>query len=204
MRKAVLTTFQAAKYSGVSPYTVRNWVVSGKLPAYATPGGHRRIRLEELDAFLQARGMRAPRELTGATRRILIADARGEGLASLKRFVDGLSDRIEVRAASEGFEVAWALLTFRPDLLLLALDDPGLDGMGILARVRGEPETSATRVVILLSDPTVEAVEAALVAGAMDCLVKPLDLGALETLLAELFPAAVPAPKRRRGRPPRR
>lgn len=202
MRRSVLTTFQAAEYCGVSPYTVRNWVEAGSLAAYATPGGHRRIRREDLDAFLQAHGMPVPKEFAGGARRILIADAPGEGLASLRRFVDGLSERVEVRAVSGGFDAAWALLTFRPQLFLLALDCRGLDGLGIVKRVKGSPETSATRVVVMTGRPTVEVVQAALEAGALDCLVKPLDRTALAALLAEVFPSAVPRPRKRPRRTP--
>jgi FixJ family two-component response regulator len=50
--------------------------------------------------------------------------------------------------------------------------------------------------------PTVEAVQAALGAGALDCLVKPLDRTALATLLAEVFPSAVPKPRKRVRRNP--
>ena len=38
------TTFQVAKFLGVSPPTVVNWVNSGLLVAHRTPGGHRRMR----------------------------------------------------------------------------------------------------------------------------------------------------------------
>ena len=47
-----LTLGQAAKYLGVAQSTIRKWSDGGRLPAFYTPGGHRRFRRGDLDAFL--------------------------------------------------------------------------------------------------------------------------------------------------------
>ena len=52
--KAVFTTFEAAKLCHVSPLSIINWVNAGRLPAFRTPGGHRRIRREDLARFMRA------------------------------------------------------------------------------------------------------------------------------------------------------
>ena len=46
-----LTLGQAAKYLGVAQSTIRKWSDVGRLPAFYTPGGHRRYRLEALQRF---------------------------------------------------------------------------------------------------------------------------------------------------------
>ena len=47
-----LTLGQAATYLGVAQSTVRKWSDGGRLSAFYTPGGHRRFRRADLDAFL--------------------------------------------------------------------------------------------------------------------------------------------------------
>src|SRR4029453_16285180 len=47
-----LTLGQAATYLGVAQSTVRKWSDSGRLPAFYTPGGHRRFPRADLDSFL--------------------------------------------------------------------------------------------------------------------------------------------------------
>ena len=42
---------QAAESFGVSTGSIRNWIRDGRLNAIFTPGGHRRIRKDEFDAF---------------------------------------------------------------------------------------------------------------------------------------------------------
>jgi excisionase family DNA binding protein len=47
-----LTLGQAAKYLGVAQSTIRKWSDQGLVPAFYTPGGHRRYRLRDLEAFV--------------------------------------------------------------------------------------------------------------------------------------------------------
>jgi excisionase family DNA binding protein len=54
---AALTTHQAAGRLGVSLPTVVNWIKQGRLEAYKTPGGHRRIPEEALNQFCEQFGI---------------------------------------------------------------------------------------------------------------------------------------------------
>jgi len=49
--KSVLSTYQVANLCNVHLTTVINWVNEGVLPAYTTPGGHRRIKKEDFLEF---------------------------------------------------------------------------------------------------------------------------------------------------------
>lgn len=49
-----LTPAQVADIFGVSVATVRDWANDGLLPSFRTPGGQRRFRQEDVDAYLEA------------------------------------------------------------------------------------------------------------------------------------------------------
>jgi excisionase family DNA binding protein len=66
-----LTLGQAAKYLGVAQSTIRKWSDQGRVPAFYTPGGHRRYRRADLDKFLESSGP-GGREHVGPT--VLIVD----------------------------------------------------------------------------------------------------------------------------------
>ena len=57
-----LTLGQAAKYLGVAQSTIRKWSDLGRVPAFYTPGGHRRYRRSDLDAFLERSGPGKPKK----------------------------------------------------------------------------------------------------------------------------------------------
>ena len=58
-----LTTGQIAEYCHVTHRAVLNWVESGKLPAYRTPGKHSRVSVEDFVSFLHEYHMPVPAEL---------------------------------------------------------------------------------------------------------------------------------------------
>ena len=60
-----LTLGQAAKYLGMAQSTIRKWSDSGRLPAFYTPGGHRRYRRGDLDSFLESRAAHSPARVDG-------------------------------------------------------------------------------------------------------------------------------------------
>src|SRR6266498_694367 len=51
-----LTLGQAAKFLGVAQSTIRKWSDQGRVPAFYTPGGHRRYKRRDLEAFLERSG----------------------------------------------------------------------------------------------------------------------------------------------------
>src|ERR1041385_9363317 len=66
-----LTLGQAARFLGVAQSTIRKWSDQGRVPAFYTPGGHRRYRRADLDKFLESSGPGA-REHSGPT--VLVVD----------------------------------------------------------------------------------------------------------------------------------
>src|SRR5919198_6374251 len=85
-----LTLGQAAKYLGVAQSTIRKWSDLGRVPAFYTPGGHRRYRRGDLDAFLDrsgpgARGRTGPVVLVvdddAGVRQLVRANLEAEGYA---------------------------------------------------------------------------------------------------------------------------
>jgi len=73
-----------------------------------------------------------------------------------------------------GFELAVA---HRPHLILLDLHLPDVGGEVLLARIRAEPVTAETPVVVVSADAMTENIARVRAAGATDYLTKPFDLG---------------------------
>src|SRR2546422_4046688 len=69
MTGGFLTSHAVAELIGVSPSTVLSWIDKGLLPAFRTPGGHRRGDPRALVGFLRSHQMPGPRTLLPPARR---------------------------------------------------------------------------------------------------------------------------------------
>jgi excisionase family DNA binding protein len=198
--RAVFTTFEAAKLCHVSPLSIINWVNAGRIPAFRTPGGHRRIRREDLARFMRENGIPLPEELRdGSGRsRVLVVDDE----ASIRDiFSESLSQRTnsyEVMTAADGFEAGRLVATFRPDVVLLDLRMPGLDGFQVCRTIKGDSETASTVVIAMTGYHTHETESRIVECGAVRCLSKPIEPSAVAAVIDMVLEQASAAKRRRR------
>jgi len=82
----------------------------------------------------------------------------------------------QVLTASDGQEALAVAAKEQPDLVLLDIMMPNLDGMETCRRLRAQPATRDLRVIILTAYDMRERLEQAITAGADDFLGKPIDL----------------------------
>lgn len=168
-RDAWLTLGQAAKVLGVAQSTVRAWSDAGRLPVFYTPGGHRRFRQDDLDAFLSRNGA-GSRPRNAATVLIVDDDPKLREVIRVNLEYDGMS----VVEASTGEEGLRAIETDPPDLVLLDVVMPGVDGLEMLNRLR-QIHGQETMPVIMYSGKAQEDVEPRATAGGATFVPKPLD-----------------------------
>ena len=162
-----LTLGQAAKYLGIAQSTVRVWTDSGRLPVFYTPGGHRRFLRSDLDAFIQRNGA-GSRPRGDAV--VLVVDDNPK-LRSFIR-VNLEFDGMVVREAATAEEGLAALDEDPPDLVMLDVNLPGIDGWEMLRRVR-ERHGIETLPVIMFSGESED--DHAEEIGANTFVGKPLD-----------------------------
>ena len=80
-----------------------------------------------------------------------------------------------VSSCARGDEGLQEILRTKPDLVLLDVMLPGLDGFTLARRVRGTPALAATRILILTARSENEDIVRGLEAGADDYVTKPFD-----------------------------
>jgi CheY-like chemotaxis protein len=115
-------------------------------------------------------------------RRILIVDDNRDSADSLAVLLRILGH--EVRQAYDGLEGFAAALEFLPDVLLLDIGLPGMNGYEVAKRIRSENGLRSVRIVAVSGYGSDEDRQRARAAGFDDYLVKPLELASLESILA--------------------
>lgn len=118
--------------------------------------------------------------------RILIVDDEKAYVQLLEHFLEAAGYR-DVRSTTSAHEVVALVDSFRPDLILLDLHMPDIDGIELLQQLRPYTADGLLPILMLTGDITEEAKKESLANGAKDFLNKPFDLMAarlrIETLL---------------------
>jgi excisionase family DNA binding protein len=178
-----MTLGQAAKYLGVAQSTIRKWSDVGRVPAFYTPGGHRRYRRGDLDAFLDRSGPGKPAR--GPLVLVVDDDPQVREVVRVNLEMEGYTVR-EASNANEGLE---AVEDDAPDLILLDVMMPQVDGWEMLRRVQERHGIGSIPVVMFSGQIGGGASREAEARGAQAFVGKPFDLRALIEQTKQIVPA---------------
>lgn len=180
-----LTLGQAAKYLGVAQSTIRKWSDQGRVPAFYTPGGHRRYRRNDLDNFLNRSGPGGAVQHRGPLVLIVDDDERVREYVRVNLEMEGYSVR-EAGSADEGLAV---LEEVSPDLILLDVMMPEVDGWEMLRLVQERHGIGAVPVVMFSGKLNEQSENEATARGAQGFVGKPFDPQQLIEQAKQLLPA---------------
>jgi len=163
---------KAAKHCSISRVTLWRWVRSGKLKAFLTPGGQYRIRKEDLELFIRGKmGHLQQAELLKEKKILIVDDDSGVR----KLFIKMLSiDGFRAEVATDGFEAGVKTVQFEPDLMVLDLYMPGMDGFEVCKQIKENSNTSHIKILAVTGYDTKANKDRILEAGADGYLVKPV------------------------------
>ena len=172
MSDRLYTTNQLAKLFGVVPTTVIDWIEAGKLEAFKTLGGHRRItHLAVLD-FLRRHGLPSPPAFAELTPKVVVLDDEPEVLNLFGRILSKGLPKTEVILVDHPVEALMRIGAERPQLVVFDIYMPDMDGFEFCRRLR-ESLTHSLRLLAISGDSTQETQRRVLDSGADRFLGKP-------------------------------
>ncbi|HEV3439035.1 MAG TPA: PAS domain S-box protein [Gemmata sp.] len=122
---------------------------------------------------------------TGPRRRILVADDNLDGAESMAEMLRCVGD--EVWTANDGLEAVAATEAFRPEIILMDIGMPRLNGLDATRRIREQPWGKVVAIIALTGWGQDGDRERSREAGCDGHLVKPVNLTDLEKMLAEVL-----------------
>jgi len=183
-----LTTGEIAGLCHVSHVTVFRWIKRSILSAYSTPGGHYRVTRENFLSFLKYQGMPVPESMQEASgHRVLVVDDDSDILDVVTRALNNRNGAYKVECAHSGYEACIKIGDMKPNLIILDLIMPGVDGFEVMKVVRGHPETASCRILVLSGYTSDENVRRAKDNGADVFLNKPVEVDVLMGKIGELL-----------------
>ncbi|TNE78575.1 MAG: response regulator [Gammaproteobacteria bacterium] len=93
----------------------------------------------------------------------------------------------EVSQAESGEAALMILETFKPDLVLTDMYMPGIDGIGLAAKIRANPQLCKTPILVLSTDSSQEVKQRGRDTGVTGWVSKPFDPEKLQSLVAKVL-----------------
>lgn len=157
------STVEVARRLGLAVRSVQLMVDRGELEAWKTPGGHRRISRLSVERWLAERqaGARVapagapqpaaqPRARGQRPRVLLIEDSRHfQNLVSL--LVRSRFPEVELHLADDGIAGLAMAGKIEPDVLLVDILLPGIDGATLITGLRSHPAFARSRLIVVTS-----------------------------------------------------
>ena len=174
-----LSASAVARRLGVAAGSVANWIRQGELKAGATPGGHHRVAVDHLVEFMQQHRLPIPSDLAPSAPRILIVDDEGSVREWIRLEIEEKHPDYEIMEAKNGFTAGELVGSWKPDVVILDLRMPGVDGFEVCQQIKSKENTKAAVVIAITAYDFPEAERRILECGAQAYLTKPLDVGVL-------------------------
>ena len=182
--KQSFSTSEVAKFCHVTPDTIRKWAEAGRIKVFKTPGGHRRIRRDDLIRFLRENNIPLHEDLREEGVRVLVVDDEKAIISLIRRCLERAKSPFEISVATDGFDAGHQIGTFRPSVVFLDIRLPGLDGFEVCRRIKSTPDTASTNVIAMTGYYEQDVADRIVELGAVTCLKKPFTPDDLRRVLA--------------------
>ncbi len=184
--KTVFTTGEAAKICKVSQQTIIRCFDNGQLKGFRVPGSRfRRIPREMLYKFMKDNGIPTD-ALESGKRKVLLVDDDVE-LVELMTKVLEEDGRFEVRVATTGFDAGMMVKEYRPDLIVLDVMLPDINGKEVCHRVRADTTLEDVRILCISGMIEEDKIQDLRLSGADDFLHKPFEIEELIDRMCSLM-----------------
>jgi len=184
-------TSYAAKLLGLSVATVQSMVEKGEIDAWKTLGGHRRIALKSINAYLAKNSPQLSRVDTDPKHRLRVLMVEDdEATRELYRYqFEDWDLPVDCTWMPSALEAMMDIASMRPDLLITDLSMPGVDGIEMLKALKRNLQLADMQIVVISGLPPEAVAERGGLPPHAHLLQKPVNFDWLHGYLTALLTA---------------
>ncbi len=194
--KTVFTTGEAAKICKVSQQTIIRCFDSGQLRGFRVPGSRfRRIPRDILYRFMKENGIPTDALESGRRKALIVDD--DEELVELIRDALDADGRFEVRVANNGFDAGMMVKEYHPDIIVLDVMLPDINGKEVCQRVRSDTTLDDVKIICISGMVEQDKIDDLKASGANEFVQKPFEVELLVERVCQLLDVEPAAAARR-------
>ncbi len=145
-----LSVGEVARILHVSKPCALNWINSGAIQAFTTYGGHHRVWPGDIKAFINHTGMDIRFDfIEERTQQVLIVDDDSVYTNLMKQMIEMELPNVEVATTDDGHEALLLIGELRPQLLILDIKMPKVDGLKVLELLETRKVDHTMKVLVV-------------------------------------------------------
>jgi excisionase family DNA binding protein len=187
MKGEIFTTHDIARILSLDITTVIDWIDQEKLTGYKTLGGHRRVKKSDLVFFLQEHKMPIPTQLTRTQKLILLVEDDADFRLAIRGFIKEIALDASLHEAENGFLAGKMVEEHKPDLVILDVFLPGINGFDVCKYIRRDPALAETKILAMSGQPGEETQREIMDSGADAFLRKPFGLADFQKSIEKMI-----------------
>ena len=148
------TSGELGALCGIPPRTARRYLHTGKIPAVQNPiTGRWKVTRESIVAFLKLYGLDTSRLDKPLSRSVIVVDDEEWVVSFIREVLEESGQGWTVEGFSDSYAACIRLGAAAPELVILDLRMPGVDGRQVLQAIRKNPQTTGTPVLLISGYP---------------------------------------------------
>jgi len=191
-KPVVYSALEVANICGVVNQTAINWINTGHLKAFKTPGGQYRVYPEDLLTFMKERKMYIPQTLIDSCngsstneKSLLVIDDDVAFNSVVVKFISERMDGLKINSAHDGFEAGVLMSSTHPRCIILDIDLPGVNGIELCRKIHDTEVYGKPKIIVVTGLQDAEVEQKVMELGANAFFRKPLQLADLHKAVEE-------------------
>jgi len=194
--KEVFTTTEVARLCHISKQKVVNLFDQGEIEGFRIPGQKgskswaRRIPLKSLLDFMKRHSIpmdEINKLMEAEQKRLLIVEDDPQSQELYQALFTDYGEKLSIKVATTGSEAAFMLGSFKPDLVILDIMLPDIDGDQIFSSLQESHSVDDVKVVVITALNDANKKDAMIKRGACAYITKPVDTRSLRDKILELL-----------------
>lgn len=188
MNTKYLSTGDIARYCEVNVTTVKRWIREGHLKGFQTPMGHFKVVKTDFIQFLRENHMPIDESILGSTElKVLVIDDDPGMIKTIVLTLESLNFNLRVDTATDGYDGLMKIGNAVPNLLILDLNMPKIDGYEVIKRVKNTEDYKSAEIMVVSSTLNEETEKKLIDIGVSKYLKKPFKLSELKEEVTNLL-----------------
>jgi excisionase family DNA binding protein len=154
--KKYISVNEIAQYLEVSKQTVNKWIQDKKIKSYPIPSGRKKVLRNDFLSYLKAHNLPIDSDMFPDTRKkMVIIDDDDKIINLFQRYFQKVSSGWHIEYARDGMTGLLKIGVFRPDVVILDIEMPGMDGISVCKKMQEDANLAHIKIIIISGFTTV-------------------------------------------------